>query len=103
MSNFQKPKHYSDPDKVDMQQLIFFLMKQGYSQSYVGVKDYILSKGDFAVLPKEGTVTYKQVKEFFERHNLNLDDFNMTLEAANNLKECKEFIDSLDDDKKPDL
>lgn len=96
MSKSHQPRKPFDYKKVEIQEVISFLMKHGYSHCCLRDKDYILSKGDFVVISKEETVTYKQVKGFLEKLNLNIDDFDMTLESADNKKECEEFIKSLE-------
>lgn len=68
-----------------------------------GVEFFVLSKEDFVVISKEETATYKQVKELLEDLKLDIDDFNMTLESSDVKKECKEFIESLEDGKKHSL
>lgn len=103
MSKSHSPKHYSDYEKVEIQELISFLMKNGYSYCRLKDKDYILSKGDFVVISKEESATYKQVREFLENLKLSTEDFNMDLESADNKKECEEFIKSLEDGKKHNL
>lgn len=103
MLKSHSPKHYSDYEKVEIQEVISFLMKQGYSHCRLRGEDYILSKGDFVVISKEETATYKQVKELLENLKLDIADFSMTLESSDNKKECEEFIKSLEDGKKHSL
>lgn len=43
------------------------------------------------------------MKELLEDLKLDIDDFNMTLESSDVKKECKEFIESLEDGKKHSL
>lgn len=103
MSKSHSPKNYSDYEKVEISHVIFFIMKHGYSHCRLRDKDYILSKEDFVVISKEETATYKQMKELLEDLKLDIDDFNMTLESSDVKKECKEFIESLEDGKKHSL
>ena len=96
MSKSHVPKPYSDNEKVELTELLFFLENHGYSYSCVTDNNYILSQTEFVVISKEETATYKDF-------NLSIDDFNMCLESSDNQKKYKEFIKKLEAEKKPDL
>ena len=103
MSKSHVPKPYSDNEKVELTELLFFLENHGYSYSCVTDSNYILSQTEFVVISKEETATYKQVRKFLKDFNLSIDDFNMCLESSDNQKKYKEFIKKLEAEKKPDL
>ncbi len=103
MSKYHPLKTYCDNDKIDIQEIMMFLTKQGYIHCRILDNEYVLSKGDIVVISKEETATYKQVKELLENLKLDIDDFSMTLESSDNKKECEEFIKSLEDGKKHSL